>query len=128
MTDHALFRSTLRHLGKGMVFTAVLSCFVNLLMLVVPLYTIQVYDRVMTSRSTDMLIMPAVVAGGGLMLYAVLDYIRTRVFLIMGDVLGRRLNVPTLEATVIDTLHGTSKNSTRAIRDSNDLTSFVPTA
>ena len=43
----------------------------------------------------------------------------------MGDVLGRRLNVPTLEATVNDTLNGKSKNSTRAIRDSNDLTSFV---
>ena len=52
MTDHALFRNTLRHLGKGMVFTAVLSCFVNLLMLIVPLYTMQVYDRVMTSRSS----------------------------------------------------------------------------
>ena len=59
------------------------------------------------------------------MLYAVLDYIRTRVFLIMGDVIGRRLNVPTLEAAVIDTLHGTSKNSTQAIRDLNDLRSFV---
>ncbi len=125
MTDHALFRSTLRHLSRGMVFTAVLSCFVNLLMLIVPLYTMQVYDRVMTSRSTDTLIMLAIVAVGGLMLYAVLDYIRTRVFLIMGDVIGRRLNVPTLEAAVIDTLHGTSKNSTQAIRDLNDLRSFV---
>ena len=43
----------------------------------------------------------------------------------MGDVIGRRLNVPTLEAAVIDTLHGTSKNSTQAIRDLNDLRSFV---
>ena len=85
----------------------------------------QVYDRVMTSRSTDTLIMLAIVAVGGLMLYAVLDYIRTRVFLIMGDVIGRRLNVPTLEAAVIDALHGTSKNSTQAIRDLNDLRSFV---
>jgi ATP-binding cassette, subfamily C, bacterial len=125
MTDHALFRSTLRHLSRGMVFTAVLSCFVNLLMLIVPLYTMQVYDRVMTSRSTDTLIMLAIVAVGGLMLYAVLDFIRTRVFLIMGDVIGRRLNVPTLEAAVIDTLHGTSKNSTQAIRDLNDLRSFI---
>jgi ATP-binding cassette subfamily C protein len=43
----------------------------------------------------------------------------------MGNVLGRRLNVPTLEAAVIDTLHGTSKSSTRAIRDLNDLMSFT---
>jgi ATP-binding cassette subfamily C protein len=108
-----------------MVFTALLSCFVNLLMLIVPLYTMQVYDRVMTSQSTDTLIMLAIVAVGGLALYAVLDYIRTRVFLIMGDVIGRRLNVPTLQAAVIDTLHGTSKNSTQAIRDLNDLRTFV---
>ncbi len=125
MNDHALLRSTLRHLGRGMVFAAVLSCFINILMLIVPLYTMQVYDRVMTSRSTDTLIMLAVVAVGGLMLYAVLDFIRTKVFLIMGDLIAMRLNVPTLQAAVIDTLHGSQRNSTQAIRDLNDLRSFI---
>ncbi|EWY39655.1 ABC transporter ATP-binding protein [Skermanella stibiiresistens SB22] len=125
MIDNALLRGTLRHLGKGMVFSAVLSCFINLLMLIVPLYTMQVYDRVMTSRSTDTLVMLAIVAVGGLCVYAVLDYIRTKVFLIMSDMIARRLNVPTLQAAVIDTLHGSQRNSTQAIRDLNDLRSFI---
>jgi ATP-binding cassette subfamily C protein len=123
--DHPLLRRLMRHLGGGFVFAAVLSAFSNALMLTVPLYTMQVYDRVMASRSTDTLLMLSAVACGALVLYAVLDYVRARAFQIMATVSARRLNVPTLEAAILDALSGGGRNAGQAMRDLNELRNFM---
>ncbi|HSK41816.1 MAG TPA: type I secretion system permease/ATPase [Arenibaculum sp.] len=124
-SDPTFLRTTFRQIGRGLLFAAMLTGFTNVLMLIVPLFTMQVYDRVMSSRSLDTLAMLAVVAVGGLTLYAVLDYIRARVFLITGSLLSRRLNVPTLQAAILDALGGGRHNAGQAMRDLNDLRSFV---
>ncbi|WP_207478303.1 type I secretion system permease/ATPase [Arenibaculum pallidiluteum] len=123
--DHPILRPTLRRIGGGLGLVAVFSGFVSILMLVVPLFTMQVYDRVMSSRSTDTLAMLAIVAVGGLALYGVLDFIRARILVISGTVLARRLNVPTLEAAIVDTLSGGRRNAAQAMRDLNDLRNFM---
>jgi ATP-binding cassette subfamily C protein len=123
--DNALFQVTMRQIGRGLLFTLVLSCFVNLLMLSVPLYTMQVYDRVMTSHSTDTLVALAGIIVAALVLYGVLDYLRSRVFMILGDRLARRLNVPTVQAALVEALRGGNINSAQAIRDLNDLRTFL---
>jgi ATP-binding cassette, subfamily C, bacterial len=116
---------TLRQTRIGLGYAAVLSSFVSLLMLITPLYTLQIYDRVMSSRSMDTLVMLAVVSIGGLVLYAILDFIRARVFSILGTSLARRLNVPTLQAAIVDTLAGGQRNAGQAMRDLNDLRGFL---
>ncbi len=65
-----ILAATIRRCGVGMGYALFLSFFLSLLQLTVPLYTMQVYDRVMTSRSTDTLVMLGIVAVGGLLLYA----------------------------------------------------------
>ena len=124
-TTSADIRRTLRQTRIGLVYAAVLSSFVSLLMLTTPLYTLQIYDRVMSSRSMDTLVMLAAVSIGGLALYAVLDFIRARVFSILGTSLARRLNVPTLRAAIVDTLAGGRGNAGQAMRDLNDLRGFL---
>mgnify|MGYP002402896800 CR=1 FL=1 len=123
--DHPSLRSTMRTLRRALLLVAGFSGFVSVLMLVVPLFAMQVYDRVMSSRSTDTLAMLAVVAVGALVLYAVLDFVRARILIISGTVLARRLNVPTLEAAVVDTLSGGRRNAAQAMRDLNDLRNFM---
>ena len=120
----AQLSGTMRQIGQGLAFTAALTCFANALMLIVPLFTMQVYDRVMASHSTDTLLMLVLIAMGGLVLSGVLDYIRARTFLILGNIVARRLNVPALQAAVVDTLSG-GKGTSQTIRDLNELRTFM---
>ncbi|HYG90247.1 MAG TPA: type I secretion system permease/ATPase [Azospirillum sp.] len=123
--DHTRLAQAYRKILQGLGLAGALSCFVNVLMLIVPLYTMQVYDRVLSSRSLDTLVMLAVVAVGGLVLYGVLDFIRARAFLITGAVIAHRFNVPTLQAAIVDTLAGGSRNAGQTMRDLNDLRNFM---
>ncbi len=120
----AQLSGTMRQITQGLGFTAVLNCFANALMLIVPLFTMQVYDRVMASHSTDTLLMLVLIAMAGLVLSGVLDYIRARTFLILGNIVARRLNVPALQAAVVDTLSG-GKGTSQTIRDLNELRTFM---
>ena len=63
---------------KHLVYIGVFSVFVNLLMLVLPIYSLQIFDRVLSSRSPETLILLAVLALGLLLIQALLDFIRTR--------------------------------------------------
>lgn len=55
------------------------SFFINLLMFVGPLYMLQVYDRVLMSRSESTLVMLSLLALGLLLTYGLLEWIRSRV-------------------------------------------------
>jgi hypothetical protein len=81
-----------RSFMTGLGYAAILSAFINVLQLTVPLYMLQVHDRVLNSRSMDTLAMLSVLAAGALILYGILDFIRSQVFLVMGGRLVRRLN------------------------------------
>ncbi|NIN35497.1 MAG: type I secretion system permease/ATPase, partial [Gammaproteobacteria bacterium] len=54
------------------IFAGIFSLLVNLLMLVPALFMLQVFDRVVTSRSTETLIMLLVIAVGALIFMAFL--------------------------------------------------------
>lgn len=60
------------------------SLCINLLMLTSPLYMLQVYDRVLVSRSVDTLVLLSIVALGALMLFGILEAVRSRVLVRVG--------------------------------------------
>ncbi len=60
------------------------SVFVNILMLTGPLYMLQVYDRVLSSRSVETLVALTVLVGALYLLMAVLDYARGRLMARVG--------------------------------------------
>jgi ATP-binding cassette subfamily C protein len=124
--DHRdLLRETLRRFRRGLAVAAVFSLFISALQLTVPLYMLQVFDRVLGSGNLDTLAMLTVVAVGALAVFAVLEFMRARVFLVMGDTLARRLTLPTLQAAVSDTLNGRSRAAGEASRDLNELRTFL---
>src|SRR6056297_1937851 len=67
-------------------FVAIFSVFVNLLMLTGPIYMLQVYDRVLGSRSVETLIALSVLVVFLYGMMGLLDYARGR---IMGRVAAR---------------------------------------
>ncbi len=74
-----------RRKGSGLLIWAfVFSIFVNLLMLTGPLYMLQVYDRVLASRSVETLVALTVLIAGLFGLMAILDFARGRVMARIG--------------------------------------------
>ena len=62
---------------QAFIATGVMSIFINLTMLALPLYSIQVYDRVLTSRNSSTLVMLSLIVLVFLMLYGALEYVRS---------------------------------------------------
>ena len=63
------------------IFAGVFSLFINLLMLTLPIYMLQVFDRVLTSQSNETLVMLSLVAIFALFIMLILDAIRSRIML-----------------------------------------------
>lgn len=78
------------------------SLVVNILMLVSPLYMLQVYDRIMTSGSMDALIWLSVMAISALAVYAAAEAGRRRVLSIAGETLSENLSHRCFEKFLAD--------------------------
>ncbi|MCF4173292.1 type I secretion system permease/ATPase [Vibrio sp. McD22-P3] len=69
---------------KVLIFITVVSIAVNVLFLVLPLFSMQVFDRVLSSESRETLVMLAIVALFLLSIQALLDWVRGQVMLRYG--------------------------------------------
>lgn len=74
------------------------SAAANLLLLVTPIYMLQIYDRVLTSGSFDTLILISLMAAVLLFVFAAAETGRRRVFAMIGRALGDQLNTPLFHA------------------------------
>jgi ATP-binding cassette subfamily C protein len=110
---------------SGLVYAGILSAFINGLQLTVPLFMLQVHDRVVNSQSTDTLTMLIIIAVIALVLYCILDYVRAFTYQVMASKLVRKLNLPVLQAAIsASVLKGVSRSG-QTLRDLNDIRSFI---
>ena len=87
-------------LRAGFAAVALFSLALNLLMLSAPLYMLQVYDRVLTSRNLDTLLALSILLGGAFAVMAGLDMVRMRVLARLAARFEGRIGVPVLEAAM----------------------------
>ena len=87
-------------LAPALAGTAVVSGVVNILALTSPLFMLQVYDRVLASRSLSTLVGLAALAAVLFAFQSMLDVMRSRVLLRIGETLDRRLSGRVHEAIV----------------------------
>ena len=119
------YRDALRDLARGAGAAAAVGVFVNILHLSLPLYTIQVYDRVISSGSMDTLVALTGIVAVLLCFQAALDVLRHRIFTILGARMAAKLGRPVFEAAVETTLKDGPGAATGAMRDLGDLRTFV---
>jgi len=74
-----LFRETFGRCRAALLFAILFSSAINLLMLVPPLYMMQVYDRVLSSRSEATLVALTVITLGAFVAMGLLEVIRSRI-------------------------------------------------
>jgi ATP-binding cassette, subfamily C, bacterial len=119
------YRQAMRDLFRGAAAASFVGLFVNLLHLALPLYTIQIYDRVISSGSIDTLVALTVIVAVLLGFQAMLDFLRHRILTILAARIAARLGQPVFEAAVEAALRHGARASTEAMRDLGDLRSFI---
>lgn len=80
-SDAAELKCALFSLKKSFLYIGLFSFFVNLLLLVPSFYMLEVYDRVISSRSTETLVMLTLIAVFLIIIYGLLEWVRSRMMI-----------------------------------------------
>ncbi len=103
-----------------------LSAVTNLLMLTGPLFMMQVYDRVLASRSVPTLVALSVLALGLYLFLGLLEILRARVLTQIGQRLEEQLGGPTFDAVLKLPLRMSKKEAiSQPLRDLDQIRQFM---
>lgn len=114
----------LRSCRNVLVGIAVFSFVINLLQLAVPLYTWQLFDRVMTSGSHETLMVLTIIAFGALVIVGGLEFIRSRVLQHTAFWVDRVLG-PRIIASEVERASTGSAVAAQELRNLNTLRGFL---
>jgi len=118
---HAGVRAIRAPFAAAIVF----SFFINLLMFISPLYMLQIYDRVLASRSIATLVAITVLAGALLLVYAALEMIRSRVLVRAGLLFDASIARPAFDAVHRAGLRRPGPGHVQGLRDVDTLREFL---
>jgi len=117
------FSATIGACRRGLVYAGFFSLFINLLQIVIPLYMMQVFDRVLVSGSLETLALLSLIASAALVVMAALELVRSLLLNQVGVWVERRLGQETFQRSIEGALDG--KNPTAdGLRDLVALRSF----
>lgn len=108
----------------AIVYAVVFSFFLNILALVSPLYMLQVYDRVLTSRNQTTLLVLTLIVVFLFVIYAALEILRSQVLVRAGIKLDSDLRGPTFR-TVLDSTLMRKGGDAQAFRDVDHVREFM---
>jgi len=111
--------------GRAFAVVAVFSMCINVLMLTAPLYMLQVFDRVLSSRSTDTLLMLMLIAGLALLTMAALEAVRAFALIRISGWLDGQLAGQVLSGSVAAALRSSKGPSIQGLRDLTTVRMFL---
>ena len=120
----SIFAEVFAKVRPALIWAAVVSLFVNVLMLTVPLYMLQLFDRVLGSRSDETLLYLTLAAGVALVVMSALDVMRSRILVRMSTWLEKRLGPEALNRAVSGLLVSQSYGA-QALRDISQVRQFI---
>jgi ATP-binding cassette, subfamily C, bacterial len=109
---------------RNLITVAIFSFAVNTLLLAIPIYLFNVSDRVLTSRSTDTLMMLTLVAIGALLVHILLDIIRRFMLMRIAVDVESKLGAPVLSAAARASQNGSSREF-QTLGDLLQLRNFI---
>jgi ATP-binding cassette subfamily C protein len=115
------FRAT----RPGFLTAIFFSLFINILAFVSPLYMLQIYDRVITSRNTMTLIALTVIAVFLILVYATLEKIRSAILVRLGILFSNLSRTRLFDAVLKGNLLQPGRGHTQALRDLDTLREFL---
>lgn len=125
MKPHTPLDAAIRAILPGLVGVAVFSFCVNLLMFTTPLYMLQVFERVLSTRSVETLLALTAIALFLLFVYQALEVVRSRVLVRMGTRFDEEIGGFLLTGAFRDSVKHRSLDSYAVLRDLRQVRDFV---
>jgi len=116
----------LRACRTAFIGVGIMSCMINLLYLTGSLFMLEIYDRVLPSRSVPTLIGLIILAGGLYVAQGILDLIRGRILGRIGTSLDEALNARVFDTIVrLPLMVGGRNEGLQPLRDLDNVRSFL---
>lgn len=124
--NESVMRHATRQMRRSFLTVGAVSLLVNLLMLTGPLYMLQVYDRVLSSRSEQTLVALTILVVGLYALMAVFDAIRSAMMVRVASVFESQLSRSVFRANALLAVLGRDEElSPDPVRDIDQCRSFL---
>lgn len=123
--DTSLIREALADIYPYGKRAVLFSVFTNILVLTPSLYMLQVYDRVVNSRSHTTLLMLTILVIGAYVFLEMLEWVRGQVMQNAGKELDKRLREPVFSAMFAAKLRGSPGNGSQALKDLKTVVDFL---
>ena len=122
--DNLLTRG-IREVRPAFVSAIIFSFFINILAFVGPLYMLQIYDRVLSSRNFYTLLFLTLIAGFLLVVYAVLEKIRSAVLVRAGLLFDSKTRSELFESVLQGSLLQPSMSHHTVLRELDIIREFL---
>lgn len=122
---HILLQNVRRSFLRGFGFAAIVSFFLNFSILISPIFMLQVYQRVIPTKSYDTLYGLIVIGVVGIIIFGLLDFTRNWAYSVMAQGLAQRVNMPALQAGVLKSIEGGATAGGGVMRDITELRRFI---
>ena len=111
---------------SAFIGVGVMSCMINLLYLTGSIFMLEIYDRVLPSRSIPTLVGLVILAGGLYIAQGALDLIRGRILVRIGTSLDEALNARVFETVVrLPLMVGGRNEGLQPLRDLDNVRAFL---
>jgi PrtD family type I secretion system ABC transporter len=116
----------LRACRSAFIGVGLMSCMINLLYLTGSIFMLEIYDRVLPSRSIPTLVGLVILAGGLYVAQGILDLLRGRVLVRIGTSLDEALNARVFDTVVrLPLMVGGRNEGLQPLRDLDNVRSFL---
>jgi ATP-binding cassette subfamily C protein len=120
-----LLSDAFRAIRLGVLTAMLFSFFINILVFVGPIYMLQIYDRVITSRNTTTLVVITLIAAYLLIVYALLEKVRSAILVRLGILFAAKARGPLFGAVLRGTIMEPGAAHTQALRDLEIIREFL---
>ena len=124
MNNKTILQETLLSAKKSFIYAFIFSFFINIAMLAMPIYSLQVLDRVLSSFSIETLVVIALIVMAMLIFMTILQIIRNFVFAQIGFHLEKKLEPLLVDKTLDISVHNHNIGSS-LVRDLNVIRNFL---
>ena len=122
--EDTIVKKALNDCKRAFTYAFIFSFFINIMMLAMPIYSLQVLDRVLSSFSVETLIVLSFIVIAILIFMSALQIMRSFVFAQIGIWLEKKLQPLLIDKTIDNSVYNSSIGS-QYVRDLNNIKSFI---
>lgn len=118
-------KTVIMSLKRSFYFAGFVSLFINLLMLVPPMYMLQLYDRVMASRSQETLLMLTLIVIAMFAVMGILEFVRSRILIRVGNKIDAQMSTRLFDAMFALANRYPGKATSQPLSDLTQIRQFL---